>query len=102
MGGRWARKLLFEMEGYGIDDAPEELGGATLADVLLEPHANYVMPIRRALDAGIRVKAMAHITGGGVVENVPRVLPEGLGVVHRPRDVDAAADLWADAAHRRD
>ena len=80
-GWSLARKLLFEMEGYGIDDAPEELGGATLADVLLEPHANYVMPIRRALDAGIPVKAMAHITGGGVVENVPRVLPEGLGVV---------------------
>jgi phosphoribosylformylglycinamidine cyclo-ligase len=69
------------MAGYGIDDAPGELGGATLADVLLEPHANYVMPIRRVLNAGVPVKAMAHITGGGVVENVPRVLPDGLGVV---------------------
>jgi phosphoribosylformylglycinamidine cyclo-ligase len=80
-GWSLARKLLFEMRGYKIDDAPEELGGATLADVLLEPHANYVMPIRRVLDAGIAVKGMAHITGGGLVENVPRILPEGLGCV---------------------
>ncbi|HEY4354120.1 MAG TPA: phosphoribosylformylglycinamidine cyclo-ligase [Acidobacteriaceae bacterium] len=80
-GWSLARKLFFEIGGYKIDDAPEELGGATLADVLLEPHANYVMAIRRALDAGTAIKGMAHITGGGLVENVPRVLPEGLGAV---------------------
>jgi phosphoribosylformylglycinamidine cyclo-ligase len=80
-GWSLARKLLFEMRGFGIDDAPEELGGATIADVLLEPHANYVMPVRRMLDAGIPVKGMAHITGGGLVENVPRILPDGLGCV---------------------
>jgi phosphoribosylformylglycinamidine cyclo-ligase len=80
-GWSLARKLLFEMRGYKIDDAPPELGGATLADVLLEPHANYVMPIRRALDAGIPIRGMAHITGGGLVENTPRVLPAGLGCV---------------------
>jgi phosphoribosylformylglycinamidine cyclo-ligase len=80
-GWSLARKLLFEMNGYGVHDAPEELGGATLADVLLTPHGNYVMPIRRALDGGVAIKGMAHITGGGLVENVPRVLPEGLGAV---------------------
>ncbi|MEO6922540.1 MAG: AIR synthase-related protein, partial [Bryocella sp.] len=56
-----------------------ELGNRTLADVLLEPHANYVAPIRRALDARIPIRGMAHITGGGLVENVPRILPAGLG-----------------------
>jgi phosphoribosylformylglycinamidine cyclo-ligase len=80
-GWSLARKLFFEMNGNKIDDAPEEFGGATLADVLLEPHANYVQPIHRALDAGIAIKGMAHITGGGLVENVPRVLPKGLGAV---------------------
>ena len=63
-----ARKLFFEIGNYEIDARPEELGGASLAEVLLEPHANYVAPIRAILDAGIPVKGMAHITGGGLVE----------------------------------
>jgi len=88
-GWSLARKLFFEIGGYSIEDRPEELGGASLADVLLEPHANYVMPIRRALEAGIPVKGMAHITGGGLIENVPRVLPSGLGVVIDPHSWDA-------------
>jgi len=76
-----ARKLIFEMGGYAIDAQPEELGGSSIADVLLAPHANYVAPVRNILAAGIPVKGMAHITGGGLVENVPRVLPDGLGAV---------------------
>ena len=76
-----ARKLLFEVEGLGIGAAPGELGGETLADALLAPHTNYVTPIRRLLDAGLPVHGMAHITGGGLIENVPRVLPEGMGAV---------------------
>jgi phosphoribosylformylglycinamidine cyclo-ligase len=88
-GWSLARKLFFEIGAYGIDDRPEELGGLSLADVLLEPHANYVMPIRRALEAGIAVKGMAHITGGGLIENVPRILPSGLGVVIDTHSWDA-------------
>jgi phosphoribosylformylglycinamidine cyclo-ligase len=76
-----ARKLLFEIGGYSIDTRPEKLEGESLADVLLAPHVNYVAPIRSILDAQIPVKGMAHITGGGLVENVPRILPEGLGAV---------------------
>jgi phosphoribosylformylglycinamidine cyclo-ligase len=87
-GWSLARKLFFEIGSYSIDDTPEELGGASLADVLLEPHANYVMPIRRALDAGLAIKGMAHITGGGLIENVPRILPQGLGVVIDPNAWD--------------
>ncbi len=80
-GWSLARKLLFEMNDFKIDEPRSELDGATLADVLLKPHANYVAPIRRALDAGIPIKGMAHITGGGLVENLPRILPDGLGAV---------------------
>jgi phosphoribosylformylglycinamidine cyclo-ligase len=80
-GWSLARKLLFEMAGYAIDATPDEFGGASMADVLLAPHANYVPAIQAALAAGIPIKGMAHITGGGLVENVPRVIPEGLGVV---------------------
>ena len=74
-----ARKLFFEIAGLDVHAAPEELGGASLADVLLAPHTNYVAPIRALLDAGVPVKGMAHITGGGLTENVPRILPDGLG-----------------------
>jgi phosphoribosylformylglycinamidine cyclo-ligase len=76
-----ARKLFFDLGGYEIDARPEELGGESLADVLLAPHMHYVMAIRRILDAAIPVKGMAHITGGGLVENVPRILPQGLGAM---------------------
>jgi phosphoribosylformylglycinamidine cyclo-ligase len=78
-GWSLARKLLFELNHFDIHEPQRELEGGTLADTLLEPHANYVAPIRRALDAGIPIKGMAHITGGGLIENVPRVLPAGLG-----------------------
>lgn len=80
-GWSLARKLIFEVGGFAVNDRPSELEGQTLADVLAEPHTNYVLPIRRLLDAGIPIKGMAHITGGGLVENVPRIIPEGLGVV---------------------
>jgi phosphoribosylformylglycinamidine cyclo-ligase len=76
-----ARKILFERGGLAIDAVPEELEGKSLADALLAPHANYVAPVRAVLEAGVPVKGMAHITGGGLLENVPRVLPEGLGCV---------------------
>jgi phosphoribosylformylglycinamidine cyclo-ligase len=87
-GWSLARKLFFEIGGYDIHDTPAELGGPSLADVLLEPHANYVMPIRRALDANIPIKGMAHITGGGLIENVPRILPDGVGVRINPDSWD--------------
>ena len=47
---------------------------------LLEPHINYTNHVFTVLDAGILVKGIAHITGGGLVENIPRILPRGCGV----------------------
>jgi phosphoribosylformylglycinamidine cyclo-ligase len=80
-GWSLARKILFDINKLDIHEPQHELQGATLADILLEPHANYVTPIRRALDHGVPIKGMAHITGGGLIENTPRILPEGLGAV---------------------
>ena len=60
-----------------MDVAPAGMDRA-LGDALLEPHRNYLEPLRAALDGG-RVKALAQITGGGLPENLPRVLPDGVG-----------------------
>ncbi|MDG1265491.1 MAG: phosphoribosylamine--glycine ligase [Ilumatobacter sp.] len=51
-----------------------------LGDALLEPHRNYLDPLRSALESG-KVKALAQITGGGLPENLPRVLPDGVGAL---------------------
>lgn len=73
------RKLLLEQEGYSLQDALPELGGAKLGDVLLEPTKLYVKPALELIGK-VEVKGMAHITGGGFIENIPRVLPEGVNV----------------------
>ncbi|MEK3899338.1 MULTISPECIES: phosphoribosylformylglycinamidine cyclo-ligase [unclassified Paenibacillus] len=72
------RKLLLEEDGYGLDEVVPELG-APLADVLLAPTRIYVKPLLALLEQ-LPVKGMAHITGGGFIENIPRVLPENVNV----------------------
>lgn len=73
------RKLLLEEAGYGLQDTLPELGGQKLGDVLLTPTKLYVKPVLSLLER-VDVKGMAHITGGGFIENIPRVLPEGVNV----------------------
>jgi phosphoribosylformylglycinamidine cyclo-ligase len=64
-----ARKLLFEVAGYRMD--------TSLAEELLKVHRSYLKPIRALIDAKM-LKGAAHITGGGITDNLPRILPEGL------------------------
>jgi phosphoribosylformylglycinamidine cyclo-ligase len=71
------RTALFERAGYALEDELPRLG-RTLADELLEPTAIYAPLVLELARAGL-VHAAAHVTGGGLVENVPRALPDGLG-----------------------
>ena len=76
-----ARKALLEDAGMLLNTPVPELGGATLADALLWPHRCYAPAMLPILaDTPNPIKAMAHITGGGFVDNIPRVLPPGVGV----------------------
>jgi len=81
-----ARKIVFEIADLKIDEVVEELGG-TVGRAMLEPTMIYVRPIRRVLTY-YKVKqvvhGIAHITGGGLHENLERILPEGVrAVIHR-------------------
>jgi len=73
------RRLLLEDAGYSLNQELEELGGAKLGDVLIEPTRIYVKSALKLIEQ-VEVKGMAHITGGGFIENIPRVLPDGVNV----------------------
>jgi phosphoribosylformylglycinamidine cyclo-ligase len=79
-----ARHVCFKQEKLKVTDQPEGLGGLTIGEVLLEPTRIYVRPVVSVLSS-YKVKqiihAMAHITGSGLVGNVPRVVPQNCDVV---------------------
>jgi phosphoribosylformylglycinamidine cyclo-ligase len=75
-----ARKALLEAMKLSPGDKPAELGGATVGEALLAPTRLYARHVQALLAAGVDVRAMSHVTGGGLPGNVPRVLPEGLGL----------------------
>ena len=78
------RNVCFKKAGLEITDTIDELGGRTLGEALLEPTRIYVRPVVKVLEdfkAQQPVHAMAHITGGGLVGNIPRVLPNDCDAV---------------------
>ena len=78
-GYSFARKLFFDIGGYDINDLIPKLQ-KSVGLTLLEPHINYTKHVFAALDTGVDIKGIAHITGGGLLENIPRILPNGCGV----------------------
>jgi phosphoribosylformylglycinamidine cyclo-ligase len=74
-----ARKIVFEEAGLSVDDEIPGAGG-TVADLLLAVHRSY-LPEVSALRKVVDVRGLAHITGGGLIDNIPRILPGGLGAV---------------------
>ncbi|MBR6916628.1 MAG: phosphoribosylformylglycinamidine cyclo-ligase [Clostridia bacterium] len=79
-------RKIFGVEDGGLDKRYDELGGARLGDVLITPTKIYVKPILALLEK-VAVKGISHITGGGFYENIPRSIPDGLGVKIKKDDV---------------
>ncbi len=79
-----ARKVLFEMGGLDHSDMFPDLE-LSIGEELLRPHRSYVkiLPLLKEFD----IRGMAHITGGGLLENIPRILPNGLGVEIKKSDL---------------
>lgn len=73
------RKIVSD-RGFAWSDTPQLLGGETLGDAFLKPTQIYVKPVLAARLAGLDIHGMAHITGGGLPENLPRCLGQGQGI----------------------
>jgi phosphoribosylformylglycinamidine cyclo-ligase len=73
-----ARKLFFERAGYSPESYLEDLN-ETVGAALLKPHISYLPALKGLIDSGL-IKGLAHITGGGLLENIPRILPGGTAV----------------------
>jgi phosphoribosylformylglycinamidine cyclo-ligase len=73
-----ARKTLEHLDWSEVRD---DLNAASIADALLEPHTSYLELVTQLQNADIEIRALAHITGGGLWDNVPRVLPSNLSAI---------------------
>ena len=79
-------RRVFDIENADISSPVSELGGKSLGEVLLTPTKIYVKPVLELLKS-VEVKGISHITGGGFYENMPRSIPDGLGVEIKKCDV---------------
>lgn len=101
-----ARRVLFDAMKLSPADRPPQLQGKTVGEALLAPTRLYARHVQAVLAAGVDVRAMSHITGGGLPGNLPRVLPDGLGVRlgapwKRPAILELIAEKVEEAELRR-
>ena len=79
-------RKIFDIESPEVKEPNEELGGKSILETLLTPTKIYVKPVL-ALIEKVEVSGISHITGGGFYENIPRSIPDGLGVRIKEKDV---------------
>ncbi|MCC5635932.1 phosphoribosylformylglycinamidine cyclo-ligase [Nostoc sp. CHAB 5844] len=79
------RKIVSD-RGYAWSDSPDLLGGETIGEAFLKPTRIYVKPVLAARQAGIEIHGMAHITGGGLPENLPRCLRKNQAIKINPKN----------------
>ena len=95
-----ARKVLFDTLGHARRHPTCPSSARTVGAALLAPHRSYLAALEPLLERD-KIRALAHITGGGFPGNIPRVLPDGPGRAGAPRRLGGAAPLPADPAGRR-
>ncbi len=83
-------RKVFDMTRESLDTYYDELG-ATLGETLITPTRIYVNALKSVKNAGVKIKACSHITGGGFYENIPRMLPEGVRAVVRKDSYEVPA-----------
>ncbi|MCA9041025.1 MAG: phosphoribosylformylglycinamidine cyclo-ligase [Planctomycetaceae bacterium] len=96
------RKVVFEKCGFKVTDHIEELG-ATVGDILLQPTQIYSQSVQAVLqsEAGSAVHGMAHITGGGLAENIERILPDKISVrINREDWTPSAPYKWLNSLNQ--
>ena len=76
-----ARRVLFNSCRYEVDTKLKELNGETVGEALLKPHTCYWKAIKAVMESGASLDGIAHITGGGLFDNVPRILPSNVDAV---------------------
>lgn len=76
-----ARRVLADLDWH---EPRPELGGQTIGQALLTPHRPYLAEVEALWQAGVDIRGLAHITGGGLVDNPPRILPQGVTAVLHP------------------
>ena len=90
-----ARKILFQHAGLKVSDKPAELQGQSVGEALLAPHRCYWKAISRAMAEGCTPDGIAHITGGGLYDNVPRILPADVDVIFDAAAIPPAPPIFA-------
>lgn len=89
-----ARRLLFDKAGYTVESKPDCLNDESVGEALLKPHTCYSAAIKAAKAAGIAIDGIAHITGGGLFDNVPRILPKNVDAVFHKHTIKNAPPIF--------